>query len=322
MKKKLLRPAKFLWRFLSRLLSRSAAQRWLYLPHYVKFHGRLPRNPRLPGAGFEDFVAERVLSPHTAGMGPYVDKEQAKDLARALAPGLRITPTVAVRKLEPRTTLREVEDFLKPFLGKRLAAKPTHGSGTVLLLDRLKAGNLKLFLQEARTNYFFRHGESQYRDLEPKILVEESLAPAGESPPTDYRFHCTRGVPWFGAADAGRFVDLREHHFTVPDYRPVFLQAQGKKPGRTPPRPPRFQEMLRAAARLSRPFEYVRIDLYQTPRGVHFGEFTFTPMAGLFKFLDPAFSQWLLARALQPEKVQPLPARWGTAKGRLARLGD
>ena len=32
---------------------------------------------------------------------------------------------------------------------------------------------------------------------------------------------------------------------------------------------------------MSKPFDFVRVDLYLTPRGVRFGELTFTPAAAL-----------------------------------------
>jgi len=243
-------------------------------------------------------------------MGHYADKEKAKALAKALAPEVMITPTVAVWKLGPGAQARDLEDFLRPYLGKRFVAKPAHASGKVLLLDRVGPGDVEALFKAADRDYFYRGGEPQYRGLERRVLVERSLALPGKAPPADYRFHCCKGVPWFGAADVGRFVDLREHHFTVPDYRPVFLQAKGKRPSRLPGRPPRFEKMLRVASRLSRPFDYVRVDLYQTKRGVHFGEFTFTPMVGLFKFTDPGFSKWLLARALAPGRAVPLPMEW------------
>ncbi len=255
-------------------------------------------------------MAAQVLDPALPRKGPYVDKEDAKGLARTLAPGIRTAKTLAILSLTPGTGLKDLERFLGPFLGRKCVVKPTHASGTVLLLDRLRPGDLGRFFRVAKRDFFFISGERQYRDLPRKILVEESLAPSGSAPPPDYRFHCAKGVPFFGAVDEGRFMDLKEYHFTVPDFQPVFLQAQGNLPDRIPTRPLRFKEMLRLAAKLSKPFEYVRIDLYLTPRGIHFGEFTFTPMAGLFKFKDPDFSKWLLARALDPRKKVPLPGKW------------
>ena len=40
-------------------------------------------------------------------------------------------------------------------------------------------------------------------------------------------------------------------------------------------------EAFAIADRLSKPFDFVRVDLYLTPRGVRFGELTFTPAAAL-----------------------------------------
>jgi hypothetical protein len=297
-------------RFAARFLPTRLAAPFLYLPHFLRFHRRLPKKPGKPGAGFEDLIAAQILHPQTALWGPYVDKEKAKELAKALAPEILVSKTFAVFRLGPRTTRRDLEKFLSPHWGEKRMAKPTHGSGSPLLLDRANPEDLEKLFQNARRDYFYQVGEAQYRGLERKIVVEESLAPRGGAPPADYRFHCAGGVPFYGAADVGRFLDLREHHFTVPNYFPVFLQAQGKKPSSPPAQPPRFKEMLAFAAKLSKPFDYVRVDLYQTPKGVYFGEFTFTPMAGLFKFLDPEFSKWLLARALEPEKKRALPKKW------------
>lgn len=310
MKKRLFHLGIVCLRLIARALPVRLATRSIYIPLFLKYHGRLPKDLRDPGAGFEDLIASRILDPGTARLGPYADKETAKGLAKALAPEVLITKTLAVLQLGPRSTLEELESFLRPHLGKERVAKPAHVSGKVLLLDRVKPGETSALLSAASQDHFYRGGEAQYRGLAKRILVEESLPLRHRAPPTDYRFHCVRGVPCFGAADAGRFVDLREHHFTVPDYRPVFVHARGNRPTFVPPKPPRFLQMLRIASKLAKPFEYVRIDLYQSPRGVHFGEFTFTPMIGCFKFTDPDFSKWLLARMLEPEKPRALPQKW------------
>jgi hypothetical protein len=45
-------------------------------------------------------------------------------------------------------------------------------------------------------------------------------------------------------------------------------------------KPPVLDEMLRIAKTLSAPFEFVRVDLYWTTKGIAFSEFTFTPAGG------------------------------------------
>ena len=54
--------------------------------------------------------------------------------------------------------------------------------------------------------------------------------------------------------------------------------------------------MIRVAGQLSKPFDFVRVDLYDTPSGVYAGELTFTPGAGLEPFSSERFARELLAR--------------------------
>ena len=62
-------------------------------------------------------------------------------------------------------------------------------------------------------------------------------------------------------------------------------------------RPWHLEEMLEVARRLSGPFEFVRVDLYDTPKGVRFGELTFTPTNGNIRFFPPEWN-W---KILDPE---------------------
>ena len=286
------------------------ANRLISLPLFLYYHHRLPRKPTNPQALFSDFVFSKTAGPWTPLQRDCVDKEKAKAIAKSLCPSVKTTRTLAALTLSPKTKLSEVQLFLRPYLGKRVVAKPTHSCGTVVLLDRVKPGQVEKLYRNAKREYFLDCGEGQYRGLPWKILVEESLAPQGQAPPTDYRFFCARGKAWFGSADMGRFVDLREFHFTVPRFAPVYIQTHGHFPARLPTRPPRFREMVRIAEKLSRPFDFVRVDLYQTPRGIYLGEFTFTPMAGLFKLSKPEISRWLLRKALDPKSLETFLDKW------------
>ncbi len=181
-------------------------------------------------------------------------------------------------------------------------------------MDRVQPGQVEKLFQIARRDHFLVGGEGQYRNLPRKILVEKSLAPKGQAPPADYRFYCSKGKAWFGAADVGRFVDLREYHFTVPRFAPVYVQTHGRLPLRIPTQPPRFREMIRIAETLSKPFDFVRVDLYQTSKGIYFGEFTFTPLAGYIKLSNVDLSRWLARKVLNPEGTADFPREWTVKK--------
>jgi hypothetical protein len=65
--------------------------------------------------------------------------------------------------------------------------------------------------------------------------------------------------------------------------------------------------MIEIAAALSAGFDFVRVDLFHTNERIIFGELTFTPLAGLLKFM-PASWDGILG-----EKWKVKPARAGTA---------
>ena len=54
-------------------------------------------------------------------------------------------------------------------------------------------------------------------------------------------------------------------------------------------RPERFEEMKVIAERLSKPFQFVRIDLYEVNNKIYFGEFTFFPAGGAPDFVPDEY---------------------------------
>lgn len=287
-----------LWHILP---SGSWTNTFLALAFFRRNHHRFPRNPSSPKATFEDYVFYRMVRPWTPLHEMCVDKEYAKRMARDLAPDLKAPETDAIFAIQPKTTLEEVGKFLFPFLGKPFVAKPTHGSGGVVFLERpaqeVAKQTLELF-RLARQNYFFTQYETQYLRLPRKIIVEQSL---GAVSPPDFRFYAARGKVFFCQYDEGRFTDHRQALFTVPDHRHIPIRDVHPLPEPLPEKPPHWEKMLEIASAMSKPFDFVRVDLYDLPDGVYFSEFTFTPNASVLPFKDEAFSRKLLVDVLQTQ---------------------
>ncbi len=291
---------KYAKRFLWRALPASVAVNWVFaLPFFRKHHRRFPWNPSSPRAVFEDYIFHHMIRPWTPFHETCVDKEHAKLIALTLAPGLKAARTAAVYPVQSQTTLQDVGKFIFPFLGKPFVAKPTHTSGGILFLNQpasvVAAQSLTLF-QFAKQNFFFNQFEAQYLHLPLKILVEESLS---AEPPPDFRFYSTRGRVLFCQYDQGRFTDHRQALFTVPDHRHIPIPDDYPLPEPLPEKPAHWEDMLKIASQLSKPFDFVRVDLYDLPDGVYFSEFTFTPNASVLPFQDPAFSRRLLEDVLK-----------------------
>jgi hypothetical protein len=290
-----------------RLMPRSAVtNRFFALPWFLKRHGRFPHHPSSSKATLEDYVFKSMGGPWTPFHERCVDKESAKQEASELSPKIGIARTVAVLKLTNQTTLEEVGRFLYPFVGKNLVAKPTHTSGGIVFLNQGDPRNILRqtvgMYQLARESFFFQHYEAQYRRLPFKILVEESLGPV---PPSDFRFYCARGKTIFCQFDRDRFGDHRQALFSIPDFKHIPIRDVFALPEPLPDKPRHWAAMLETASELSRPFDFVRVDLYDLPAGVFFSEFTFTPNASAFPFSDPIFSRGVLEEVLKSSARRP-----------------
>lgn len=142
---------------------------------------------------------------------------------------------------------------------------------------------LKEWLQMKHPIFFERH----YGYIKPMIICEALIPNNGDGFfPTDYKIHCAHGKPIYiqccverNNESSGKRVIydcdwnklpfvLNESHYTDDDIE----------------RPKYLDEMLRVASILSKDLNYARIDLYETDKGVLFGEITLTPMGGMLSY--------------------------------------
>lgn len=102
--------------------------------------------------------------------------------------------------------------------------------------------------------------------------------------PTDYKVYCFSGKPKYILVCVGReknghpkfyFFDI---DWNLSRINPDSIHAPE---GFTLDKPVCFDKLIEYAARLSRPFPFVRADFYVIGDMVYFGELTFTPSGGL-----------------------------------------
>jgi hypothetical protein len=259
--------------------------------HFRRGNHRLPRRADDPQASLNDIVFQRMIrNDWTVLQQTCVDKEYAKQIALAKAPGLKVARTEAVMQLNDATTLADVAAWLQQFRGRKLVVKPTHSCAAILRLDQpISDADLAEFFRYSRKNFFHVRRETQYRNLERKLIVEENIAPATGL--NDYKFSCANGHVLNGRVDVGRFTAKHQRAmFTVPDFKILPIEYGGLKIPETIERPQHLLEMVEFAAQLSRGFDFVRIDLYDREDGVYFGEFTFTPCAGASGYSDESYA--------------------------------
>lgn len=280
--------------------------------HYFARNRVFPRPLSSPRAGLMDYVFWKSVGPWSEFERACVDKEICKPIVRHMCPEIGIAEALEVFPLAGLS----YDGFRKLLLahrGEHAVAKPTHGSGTVLFLeDAVDERKLRKFYRECQANYFALFREGQYHELEKKVLVERSLGdPAtGRKAPDDFKFFCSRGRAFLCQINVDRYGDHRLVNMSVPDFVDSGVEYGTRRPDRPVPMPARWADLVAYAERLSEPFEFVRLDLYEAHDGIYFGEFTFTPGAGLTNFSDRKFDRWLL-RQLRREPIGRREGRKG-----------
>jgi hypothetical protein len=104
--------------------------------------------------------------------------------------------------------------------------------------------------------------------------------------PTDYKFLVFHGRVEMVCVILDRFVNKRGY-FLDRDWK--IPQIKQSPRSEAVPKPPHFEEMIRASEILARGMDFVRVDFYDTPKKIYFGELTTTPGAGLIQYQPANF---------------------------------
>lgn len=131
--------------------------------------------------------------------------------------------------------------------------------------------------------FFERH----YHHIKPMILAE-ALIPSNSDGffPMDYKIHCAHGKPIFIQCCIERTEDSAGKRVIYsPEWKKLpYVNHDYHYTDAELARPKYLDDMLHAATILSDGLAYARIDLYETEKGVLFGEITLTPMGGWLTF--------------------------------------
>ncbi len=233
------------------------------------------------------------------------DKLAVRDLVRARVGPAVLIKIYAVYESETEIRLDELPD--------KFVLKATHGSGWNYFVASAANKNPDIIIPTAcrwlGTNYGRQNGEWAYKSIHPRIFAEEYLEPEGNDL-IDYKFFCFDGDPKFVKVIVGphsggraRFFDLDWNTFEVAELQPDFPRNM------IIPRPPNFAEMVAISRRLSRGFDFLRVDLYNIGNRIFFGELTSYHGAGKYRFrpreYDRKFgSYWC------PDSMTYLPVKW------------
>ena len=174
-------------------------------------------------------------------------------------------------------------------LPERFALKLNSGSGCNIICDdksKLKEEEVIAELRKWRKQkYWLGYAEMQYKDVPVKYLLETFLVGRDGLFPEDYKIYCFNGGPKailyisgrFSDSTCAGFFDTNWKYLGLPKNR---LDYKSFDVDSIPTRPRSLDVMLKAAADLSKPFPFVRMDFYDLDGEAVFGEMTFSPAGG------------------------------------------
>ena len=159
-------------------------------------------------------------------------------------------------------------------------------SGGIFVHDKSKINWSEVqqsFNVRLKSNYYLVSREWQYKNIEPRIIVEKLLQDKKGGIPFDYKLHCFNGKVRMISVDMGRGTNQHFRNWYNTNWeREKFKWSSPKENGKsTDPsnedidKPESLTEMIRLSEILAKPFKYVRIDWYDVDGKLYFGEITF-----------------------------------------------
>lgn len=217
-----------------------------------------------------------------------VDKYAAKKYAAERIGETHVVPTYAL--------WNAVDEIKFDELPAKFVMKCTHDSGSYVIcrnkeeLDKDKA--IEKIRKGFTTDSFYYGREWPYKDVKPRIIVEELLEDTKFNDLRDFKFFCFNGKVKCFKVDFDRFVDHRANYYD-PDFN---LLPFGEN--ECPPkyeviieRPKNFDKMLEMAEILAKDTSFLRVDFYNIDGKIYFGEMTFFPASGFGTFTDDRWDE-------------------------------
>ena len=167
--------------------------------------------------------------------------------------------------------------------------KCNHDSGSVVICKDKKYFDWekeKVKLDKSlHTDYWKNNVELQYRKVKKGIVCEKYLEDESGGL-VDYKFHCFNGIPRLVyCTNPHEEGEKLEMNFFDMNFCKVEIHRKGTKDmPKLPSKPEQFDKMVEIASKLSKPYPFVRVDLFLCKGKIYLGELTFIPTAGMGKF--------------------------------------
>jgi hypothetical protein len=181
--------------------------------------------------------------------------------------------------------------------------KVNHSSGGTLFIRTKQDIKSAEIIKSLRKQLRFSHGhtfrEWAYQGISRRVLVERMVEMPGGDVPEDYKFLVYRGRVHFIQVDCDRFKG-HKLNFYERDWTPIPVSCKSLPNFKTVSAPSSLDQMIRIAEKIGQ-FDFARVDLYSTPKGILVGEVSFYPGSGCAPFIPEDWDY----RFGEPWKIEP-----------------
>lgn len=230
-----------------------------------------------------------------------VDKYTVKEYVQNLIGEEYIIPTIGLYD-----TFNEINFDELP---KQFVIKCTHDSGSTIVCkekEKLNIESVRKKINKAlKINYYTLAREWPYKNVKPRIIIEEYMQEDGKEDLTDYKFMC------FNGKVKCSFTCLNRHSkeglnvdFYDVDWNKMPFERHYKNSNTILEKPKNYEKMLELAEKLSKDIPFVRVDFYEIHGKIYFGELTFYPGAGFEEFNPEKYDEILGSWIELPKKEE------------------
>lgn len=235
--------------------------------------------------GFNEKLQWLKINQRTSLMTICADKARVREYIQATIGDKYLIPLVGIYE--------QWEDIEWNSLPEQFAMKANNSSGmNIICKDKNKLNTTDVALEVNswfKKNYYYDKREWQYKNITPRIVVEELLLDSSYNVPSDIKVHCFKqandNFEFIIQVDEDRFGEHKQAYFDE-NWQQLDIEFSSKsfktksKLSSDTERPPLLGEVLKLAKSVAKPFCYSRIDFFIVEDKIYFGEVTFHHHSG------------------------------------------
>jgi hypothetical protein len=238
-------------------------------------HKRLPTNKNLFNDKFYQIkISNEIVDPLRVFI---TDKEYLKIYLSSVIEKKFIIPTLQIINLES-----EVDNIV---IKENCIIKPTHLGGGKCIIKKLGEKLSQAEIHEIknwfRINLYFASRERNHLFLKPKVIIEPLVF--NDDNITDFKFFCYKGKSKLIVVDLNRSKNHLRGLYDSDWNRieNISIHHKAKIDINNVKKPSNFELMTKIAEKLSKTFEFIRVDLYSNDKEIYVGEITNLPGGAL-----------------------------------------